>query len=69
LVSKLGHKTPTKANKLMDIATKFALGQEDVEAIFPQGQGPREADGRHPRGDHPTQPQEEQEEEGIVGQI
>jgi hypothetical protein len=34
LVSKLGHKTPTKANKLMDIATKFALGQEAVEALF-----------------------------------
>jgi hypothetical protein len=26
LVSKLGHKTPTKASKLMDIATKFASG-------------------------------------------
>jgi hypothetical protein len=43
LVSKLGHKTPTKASELMDIATKFASGQEVVEAIFrkdkqPQGQ-------------------------------
>jgi hypothetical protein len=42
LVSKLGRKTPTKASKLMDIATKFASGQEAVEAIFrkdklPQG--------------------------------
>jgi hypothetical protein len=34
LVSKLGRKTPTKANELMDIATKFALGQEAVEALF-----------------------------------
>jgi hypothetical protein len=42
LVSKLGHKTPTKASELMDIATKFASGQKAVEAIFwkdkqPQG--------------------------------
>lgn len=34
LVSKLGRKTPIKANELMDIATKFASGQEAVEAIF-----------------------------------
>jgi hypothetical protein len=34
LVSKLGRKTPTKASELMDIATKFAFGQEAVEAIF-----------------------------------
>jgi hypothetical protein len=34
LVSKLGRKTPTKVNELMDIATKFASGQEAVEAIF-----------------------------------
>jgi hypothetical protein len=34
LVSKLGRKTPTKASKLMDIATKFASSQEAVEAIF-----------------------------------
>jgi hypothetical protein len=45
LVSKLGHKTPTRASKLMDIATKFAYGQEAVEAIFrkdkqPQGRQP-----------------------------
>jgi hypothetical protein len=42
LVSKLGRKTPTKASELMDIATKFASGQEAVEAFFwkdkqPQG--------------------------------
>jgi hypothetical protein len=34
LVSKLGRKTPTKVSELMDIATKFASGQEAVEAIF-----------------------------------
>jgi hypothetical protein len=34
LVSKLGRKTLTKANELMDIATKFALGHEAVEALF-----------------------------------
>jgi hypothetical protein len=34
LVSKLGHKTPTRASELMDITTKFASGQEEVEAIF-----------------------------------
>jgi hypothetical protein len=42
LVGKLGRKTPTRASELMDIATKFASGQEAVEAIFwkdkqPQG--------------------------------
>jgi hypothetical protein len=42
LVSKLGRKTPTKVSELMDITTKFASGQEAVEAIFwkdkqPQG--------------------------------
>jgi hypothetical protein len=42
LVSKLGRKTPTRASELMDITTKFASGQEAVEAIFwkdkqPQG--------------------------------
>jgi hypothetical protein len=47
LVSKLGHKTPTKASELMDIATKFASGQEAVEAIFrkdkqPQGRQPED---------------------------
>jgi hypothetical protein len=44
-VSKLGRKTPTRASKLMDVATKFASGQEAVKAIFrkdkqPQG-GPK----------------------------
>jgi hypothetical protein len=34
LVSKLGRKTPTRASELMNIATKFASGQEAVEAIF-----------------------------------
>jgi predicted nucleotidyltransferase len=34
LVRKLGRKTPTRASELMDIATKFASGQEAVEAIF-----------------------------------
>jgi hypothetical protein len=47
-VSKLGRKTPTRASKLMDIATKFASGQEAVEAIFrkdkqPQGRPPEDA--------------------------
>jgi hypothetical protein len=46
-VSKLGHKTPTRASELMDIATKFASGQEAVEAIFrkdkqPQGRPPED---------------------------
>jgi hypothetical protein len=47
-VSKLGRKTPTKASKLMDIATKFASSQEAVEAIFwkdkqPQGRQKEDA--------------------------
>jgi hypothetical protein len=41
LVSKLGRKTPTKASKLMDIATKFASGQEAVEAIFQKDKQPQ----------------------------
>jgi hypothetical protein len=46
-VSKLGRKTPTRASELMDIATKFASGQEAVEAIFrkdkqPQGHPPED---------------------------
>jgi hypothetical protein len=46
-VSKLGCKTPTRASELMDIATKFASGQEVVEAIFrkdkqPQGRQPED---------------------------
>jgi hypothetical protein len=40
LVSKLGHKTPTRASELMDIATKFASGQEAVEAIFRKDEQP-----------------------------
>jgi hypothetical protein len=48
LVSKLGRKTPTKASELMDVATKFASGQEAVEAIFrkdkqPQGEPNKDA--------------------------
>jgi hypothetical protein len=41
LVSKLGLKTPTKASKLMDITTKFASGQEAVEAIFRKDKQPQ----------------------------
>jgi hypothetical protein len=41
LVSKLGRKTPTKASELMDIATKFAPGQEAVEAIFRKDKHPQ----------------------------
>jgi hypothetical protein len=40
-VSKLGRKTPTRANELMDIATKFASGQEAVEAIFRKDKQPQ----------------------------
>jgi hypothetical protein len=40
LVSKLGRKTPTKASELMDVATKFASGQEAVEAIFRKDKQP-----------------------------
>jgi hypothetical protein len=51
LVSKLGRKTPTRASELMDVATKFASGQEAVEAIFwkdkqPQGQPKIDAESR-----------------------
>jgi hypothetical protein len=47
-VTKLGRKTPTRVSELMDIATKFASGQEAVEAIFrkdkqPQGHQPDDA--------------------------
>jgi hypothetical protein len=47
LVSKLGRKTPTRTSELMNIATKFASGQEAVEAIFrkdkqPQGRQPKD---------------------------
>jgi hypothetical protein len=56
LMSKLGRKTPTKASELMDIATKFASGQEAVEAIFrkdkqPQGRQREDApEASTPRG-------------------
>jgi hypothetical protein len=47
-VSKLGRKTPASASELMDVATKFASGQEAVEAIFrkdkqPQGEPKKDA--------------------------
>jgi hypothetical protein len=41
LVSKLGRKTPSKASELMDVATKFASGQEAVEAIFRKDKQPQ----------------------------
>ena len=41
LVSKLGRKTPTRASELMDVATKFTLGQEVVEAIFRKDKQPQ----------------------------
>jgi hypothetical protein len=41
LVSKLGRKTLTRASELMDIATKFASGQEAVEAIFRKDKQPQ----------------------------
>jgi hypothetical protein len=41
LVSKLGRKTPTRASELMDIATRFASGQEAVEAIFRKDMQPQ----------------------------
>jgi hypothetical protein len=41
LVSTLGRKTPTKASELMGIATKFASGQEAVEAIFRKDKQPQ----------------------------
>jgi hypothetical protein len=41
LVSKLGRKTPTRVSELMDIATKFASGQEAVEAIFQKDKQPQ----------------------------
>jgi hypothetical protein len=41
LVSKLGRKTPTRASELMDVTTKFASGQEAVEAIFRKDKQPQ----------------------------
>jgi hypothetical protein len=35
----LGCKIPTKDNELIDIATKFASGQEAVEALFHKEKG------------------------------
>jgi hypothetical protein len=49
LVSKLGRKTPTRAIELIDIATKFASGQEAVEAIFRKDKLPQS----HPPEDVP----------------
>jgi hypothetical protein len=49
LVSKLGHKTPTRASELMDIATKFTSAQEVVEAIFRKDKQPQ----RHHQEDIP----------------
>jgi hypothetical protein len=40
-VSKLGRKTPTRTSELMDVATKFSLGQEAVEAIFQKDKQPQ----------------------------
>ena len=37
LVSKLGHKTPTRASELMDIATKFASSQ--ARAVLERNRG------------------------------
>jgi hypothetical protein len=63
LVSKLGRKTPTKASELMDIATKFASGQEAVKAIFRKDKASREAEGRRPQGVRPAWHEEEGQEE------
>jgi hypothetical protein len=57
LVSKLGRKTPTRASELMDIATKFASGQEAVEAIFQkdkQSQGRQQEDVPEASAQHST---------------
>jgi hypothetical protein len=51
-VSKLGRKTPTKASELMDVATKFASGQEAVEAIFRKDKQPQ----GEPKDDAPEAP-------------
>jgi hypothetical protein len=57
LVIKLGRKTPTRASELMDIATKFATGQEVVEAIFwkdEQPQGHQQEDVPEASAQHDT---------------
>jgi hypothetical protein len=41
LVSKLGRKTPTRASELMNVATKFASGQDAVKAIFRKDKQPQ----------------------------
>jgi hypothetical protein len=46
LVSKVGHKTTTKANELMDITTKLASGQKAVETLFHKDKG----DGKWKKG-------------------
>jgi hypothetical protein len=64
LVSKLGRKTPTKASELMDVATKFASGQEAVEAIFRKRQAASgRAEERRPRGVRPAGHEEEGQEQ------
>jgi hypothetical protein len=60
-VSKLGRKTPTRAGELMDVATKFASGQEAVEAIFQKDKQPQAQDA--PRGVRPAGHKEEGQEQ------
>jgi hypothetical protein len=60
LVSKLGRKTPTRASELMDITTKFASGQEAVEAIFRKDNQPQ---GRQPEDVRSARRKEEGQEE------
>jgi hypothetical protein len=60
LVSKLGRKTPTRVSELMDIATKFASGQEAVEAIFRKDKQPQ---GRQQEDVRPARHKEEGQEE------
>jgi hypothetical protein len=67
LVSKMSHKTPTKASELMDISTKFASGQEAIEASFHKDKGNGKRKDKKNKGVLPTQPQEEQEEESAAG--
>jgi hypothetical protein len=64
LVSKLGRKTPTRASELMDIATKFASGQEAVEAIFRKDKQPQ---GRQPE-DVPEARHEEEWQEEVASE-
>jgi hypothetical protein len=62
LVSKLGRKTPTKVSELMDIPTKFASGQETIEAIFRKD---KQSQGRQKEDVRPTWHEEEDQEEGA----